>query len=110
MQPILQLILKYLIPFFFTFWMFFLIYKIVPNKRIHFKVALQVAFFTGLLWEVAKQFFGWYVLHLGRFSIIYGSLSTLAIFFFWIYYSAAIFLLGGEVAALLEERRNHPAQ
>jgi membrane protein len=75
--PIIRLILKYLVPF----------------------------FFTSLLWEVAKQLFGWYILHLGRFSMVYGSLSTLVIFFLWIYYSSTILLLGGEVAFLLEKRR-----
>jgi membrane protein len=101
--PSLRFILKYIIPFFFTFWMCFLIYKIIPNRKIHFKAALQAALFTSLLWEVAKQLFGWYVQHLGRFSMVYGSLSTLAIFFLWIYYSSVILLLGGEVAFLLEK-------
>jgi membrane protein len=103
--PSLQFILKYILPFFFTFCMCFLIYKIIPNRKIHFGTALQAALFTGVFWEVAKQLFGWYVLHLGRFSMVYGSLSTLAIFFFWIYYSSAILLLGGEVACLLERIR-----
>ncbi len=105
MMPIIRFILKYLIPFFFTFWMCFLIYKIIPDKKIHFKTALQAALFTSVLWEVSKQLFGWYVLHLGRFSILYGSLSTVAIFFLWIYYSSVIFLLGGEVAFLIEKKR-----
>ncbi len=103
--PIIGFFLKYLIPFFFTFWMFFLIYKIAPNRKIHFKTALQATCFTSLLWEGAKQFFGWYVLRLGGFSVIYGSLSTLAFFVLWVYYSSAILLLGGEVACLLERRR-----
>jgi membrane protein len=103
--PVIRFILKYLIPFFFTFWMCFLIYKIIPNKKIHFKTALQAALLTSLLWEVSKQLFGWYVLHLGRFSILYGSLSTVAIFFIWIYYSSVILLLGGEVAYFLERKR-----
>jgi uncharacterized BrkB/YihY/UPF0761 family membrane protein len=47
--------------------------------------------------------FGWYVQLSPRFSMLYGSLSTLAIFFFWIYYSAMILLLGGEIAFLLEK-------
>ena len=89
--------------------MCFLIYKIIPNKKIHFKTALQAALFTSLFWEVAKQLFGWYVCRLGRFSMVYGSLSTLAIFFLWIYYSSAILLLGGEVAFLIgEKERSHP--
>jgi membrane protein len=107
MIPIIRFILKYLIPFLFTFWMCFLIYKIIPKKKIHFKTALQTAFFTSLFWEVAKQFFGWYILRLGRFSMVYGSLSTLAIFFIWVYYSSAILILGGEVAFLLEKERGY---
>lgn len=105
LMPVIRFILKYLIPFFFTFWMCFLIYKIIPNMKIHVKTALQAAIFASLLWEMAKQLFGWYVLHVGGFSILYGSLSTLAIFFLWIYYSSVILLLGGEVAFLLERKR-----
>ena len=105
MMPIIRFVLKYLIPFFFTFWMCFLIYKIIPNKKIHLKTALQAALFTSVLWEVSKQLFGWYILHVGRFSILYGSLSTVAIFFLWIYYSSVILLLGGEVAFLIERKK-----
>ena len=100
---IIGFFLKYIIPFFFSFWMFFLIYKIIPNKKINFKTALQAALFTSLLWEGAKQFFGWYVLGLGGFTAIYGSLSALAIFVLWVYYSSTIPLRGGEVAYLLEK-------
>lgn len=32
--PTIQWILKYLLPFFLTYCMFFMIYKIVPNKRV----------------------------------------------------------------------------
>jgi membrane protein len=102
---ILQFVLRYLLPLFFTYWMAFFIYKIIPNRNVSFRTALKAAFFTSLLWEAAKQLFGWYVLHLGRFSIVYGSLSTLAIFFLWIYYSSAILLLGGEIAFLLERKK-----
>jgi membrane protein len=95
--------LKYLVPFFFTFWMFFFIYKIAPNRKIHSMVAFKATCFTSVFWEGAKQFFGWYVLHLGQFSVVYGSLSTLVIFVLWVSYSAAILILGGEVAFLLEK-------
>jgi len=104
MGPLLRWILKYIVPFFFTYSMFFSIYKIIPDRKISVSSALRAAFFSSLLWEATKQLFGWYVLHLGRFSMVYGSLSTLIIFFLWIYYSSAILLLGGEIAFLLEER------
>ncbi len=105
MISVLRFILKYVIPFFFTFLMCFLIYKIIPNRKVFIKPALKAALFTSLFWEVAKHLFSWYILHVGRFSMVYGSLSTLAIFFLWIYYSSAILLLGGEITFLLEKRR-----
>jgi membrane protein len=83
--PVIHFSLQFLIPFLFTFWMFFLIYKIIPNKKIQFKVALQAASFTSLLWEAAKQGFAWYILHLGGYPMIYGSLSTLVILVLWVY-------------------------
>jgi len=103
--PTIQWILKYLLPFFLTYCMFVLIYKIIPNRRIHFSSALQAALFTSLLWELAKHLFGWYVIHLAKYSIFYGSLSTLVIFIFWVYYSSTILVVGGEFAYFLEENR-----
>ncbi len=103
--PTIQWILKYLLPFFLTFCMFFLIYKIIPNKRVHFKSALQAALFTSLLWELAKHLFTWYVAHLAEYSIFYGSLSTLVVFVLWVYYSSTILIVGGEFAYFLEEDR-----
>ncbi len=103
--PTIQWILKYLLPFFLTYCMFFMIYKIIPNKRVHFKSALQSALFTGLLWELAKHLFGWYVVHLAGYSIFYGSLSTLVVFVLWVYYSATILIVGGELTFFLEEER-----
>lgn len=97
--------LKYAIPFLLSFCMFFLIYKIIPNKKITSRTALQAALFTSLLWEGAKHLFGWYVLSLEGFTMVYGSLSTLAIFVLWVYYSSTIVLMGGEVAYFLEKER-----
>jgi membrane protein len=109
--PTLRWVLKYLLPFGFTFLTFFLIYKIIPNAKVHALSALKAALFASLGWETAKHLFGWYTTHLSRYSVIYGSLSTMVIFFFWVYYSAAILLMGGEFAHLLEqERKSHAVE
>ncbi len=103
--PTIQWILKYLLPFSLTVCMFFLIYKIIPNRRVHLKSALQAALFTGLLWELAKHLFAWYVVHLAEYSIFYGSLSALIIFILWVYYSSTILIVGAELTYFLEEDR-----
>jgi membrane protein len=78
---------------------------VVLHRKVHFKSALQAALFAGLLWELAKQLFGWYVVHLAEYSIFYGSLSTLVIFVLWVYYSSTILVVGGEFAYFLEDDR-----
>jgi membrane protein len=106
--PTIQWILKYLLPFSLTVCMFFLIYQIIPNKRVHLKSALQAALFTGLLWEMTKHLFAWYVVHLAEYSFFYGSLSTLVIFVLWVYYSSMILVVGAELEYFLEEDRQSP--
>lgn len=105
LDPFFQLLLGYIVPFFFTLSVFFMIYKVAPNRKVPFRLALNTALVTAILWEVAKNIFEWYVLHLANYSAVYGSLAALAVFFFWIYYSAVVLVIGGEVAALLEERK-----
>jgi membrane protein len=107
--PTIQWMLKYLLPFSLTFCLFFLVYKIIPDKEVRFKSALQAALFTSLLWETAKHLFTWYVVNLAAYSIVYGSLSTLAVFVLWVYYSSTILILGGELAYFLEEDRQGSA-
>jgi membrane protein len=104
--PLGSFLFKYPVPLLFTVLMCFMVYAIAPNRRMPLTPTLKAALFTGLMWETAKQLFGWYVLHLGRYTLIYGSLSAAAVFVLWIYYSAAIFLLGAEVAAAIEETRS----
>jgi membrane protein len=103
-RSIVPLIVRYILPLLFTVGMFFLIYKLIPNKRIHFGSALKTACFTSLMWEAARHLFVWYALHMSGFSMVYGSLSTMAIFFLLVYYLSSILILGAEVAFFLESK------
>jgi len=103
--PTIQWMLKYLLPFFLTYCVFCLIFKIIPNRKVHFKSAFLAALFTSLLWESAKHLFGWYVVNVSDYSMFYGSLGTLLIFVLWVYYSSMILVVGAEFAYFLEEDR-----
>ena len=105
--PAIKWMLKYLLPFLLTYCMFCLIYKVIPNKMVHFKSALQVTLFSSLLWELAKHLFAWYVANIAAYSIFYGSLSALAVFVLWVYYSSTILVMGGELLHILEEDRQN---
>ena len=104
--PAVQWLLKYAVPFVVTVCMFFVIYKILPFKKVYLKSALQAALVASLLWELAKHLFTWYVVHVAQYSVLYGKLNALVLFVLWVYYSSAVVVLGGEFAYLLEENRH----
>lgn len=72
------------------------------------KVSLRHAAAGGLLfsamWMLAVRLFGLYLEHVARFSLIYGSLATLAVMVVWIFYSACILLLCTEFCSVLRKR------
>jgi membrane protein len=85
--------------------MFVLIYRYLPTRRIPWRTVLIAATFTGVLFEVMKLAFSWYVVSAADYRTAYGNLATIAILFFWIYYGAVVFILGGEVAQVYTMRR-----
>lgn len=99
---LLGIALSYLVPFLVMLMICFLIYHLVPNRRVSLRAALLGAVFTGLLWEAAKHLFTWYVTAFKSYSLLYGSLSAAVVLLAWTYYSAAVLLLGAEVTVLLE--------
>jgi len=101
---LLKIALSYGVPFVITLLFCFLIFRVLPNRRVAARSALWGAVFTCVFWETAKHLFTWYVLSFGSYSIVYGPLSAAAVVLVWTYYSAAVLLLGAEVTALLEAR------
>lgn len=99
---LLNVALAYVVPFLVTLLICFLIYLIVPDRRVSARAAILGALFTGVLWEAAKHLFTLYVSTFGSYSIVYGSLGAAAVLLVWTYYSAAVLLLGAEVTALLD--------
>ncbi len=84
---------------------FFLIYLIVPNRKVSWKSALIGALVGAILFEMAKRGFAWYITTFPSYQRVYGTLATIPIFLFWVYLSWNIILLGGTIAATLETSR-----
>jgi len=83
--------------FFFTFCMFFFLYKLIPYRRIDTKIAIYSALGASILWELAKQGFRLYLFDLVDLSKVYGSFGLLFALVFWVYYSCIVFILGAEM-------------
>jgi YihY family inner membrane protein len=56
------------------------------------------------LFEASRALFGWYVEHVARFDLLYGSLATLMVGIVWIYYGALVFMLSAAAVLLLDRR------
>jgi YihY family inner membrane protein len=101
--------LKYLIPYALTFLMFFILYKYVPEAKVHTRAALVPAAVGALLFEVFKRAFAFYVANLSAIGIVLskilqGTLTSVLFFLLWITSSMVILLWGAELAALLNEK------
>lgn len=81
---------------------FCLIYKVLPNKRVHLKNQLPGAIFSSVAWLVFSYAFSIYVDRFHGFQNMYGSLTTIVIVMFWLYICMYIVLLGGELNASFE--------
>jgi membrane protein len=92
-----------LFPLILGFILFFLIYKIIPNRKVKGKAALIGAVCSSVMWEAAKFFFDIYIKNYAHFEKIYGSLGTPVVMLIWIYYSAFIILIGAEIGSNYEE-------
>ena len=92
--------------------MFFVVFKLLPSRRIDWRTALVAAVFCALGFEVAKRLYALYVTRFVTFDRVASDANVAALFLFliWVYYSAYLFLLGGEVAETFDLIRMRRAQ
>lgn len=83
--------------------MFYLTYRIIPNRKTSGKAAFIGAVCASVMWELAKYVFDIYIRHYGNFQKTYGSFATIVVTLIWIYYSAFILLIGAEIGSNYEE-------
>lgn len=84
------------VPFFNTAIAFFLLYMLVPNRKVRFTHALVGGVLAAVLFELSKRWFTFYVSSFATFEHIYGALSVVPMLFFWIYLEWVVVLTGAE--------------
>ncbi|RUM65354.1 MAG: hypothetical protein DSZ05_06335 [Sulfurospirillum sp.] len=90
--------------FMITWFLFFIIYKIAPNIRVHNRSALASSFIASLIWYISKMLFVYYITFNKTYATLYGSFSTIMFFLIWIYLSWIIFLYGVKLCYYLNKR------
>lgn len=96
--------LRWLVPPVLIFFVFSLIYWLVPNLKIPFKSVLPGALFATVGWILTSLAFSFYVGSYGNYSSTYGSIGAIIVLMMWLYFSAIILMLGGQLNAVMTER------
>jgi membrane protein len=86
------------------FIVFNVLYFTVPLRKLGRKATFMSALWAAILWEAAKQLFGYYLYNFAAFNVIYGAYALIVVVAFWIYYSSVVFIIGAEIGFLYFER------
>jgi membrane protein len=86
------------------FIVFTVLYVTVPLRKLGRKATLMSALWAAVLWEAAKQLFGYYLYNFAAFNRSYGAYALVVVVAFWIYYSSVVFIVGAEIGHLYYER------
>jgi membrane protein len=81
-------------PYLIIWALFFLIFQIVANTKIHARASLISSFVTSVVFSIAKNGFIYYVFYNKAYATMYGSFSIVMFLFLWIYASWIIFIYG----------------
>ncbi len=96
----------YLLSFVLMFILFFALYYLIPYEQLGKKVAAVSAFWTALLWEIARYIFGYYINHILSTNRLYGAFVLIIAVLLWVYYSACLFIVGAEIGQLFREKKS----
>jgi YihY family inner membrane protein len=91
-------VLPYLLPALASFAVFSLLYRFVPASRVRFRDIWLGALVAGLLFELLKNAFAFYVANFNAYDLLYGSLGGILLFLTGVYFASAILLVGAELA------------
>ncbi len=97
--------LSYITSVVVTFITFCLLFFFVPDKRLPFKSIFISSLLSTVMWELAKQTFGYYISNFWSIGRVYGPYSFLIASSVWIYYSSLTIIIAAEFGEMFIERK-----
>jgi len=77
------------------------IYRWIPGRRMTLRRVMPGALAAALSWLVGSAAFSYYVEHMGRYSVLYGSIGAVVVLLLWLYLTAVVLIMGAEWNAVL---------
>ncbi|WP_097027280.1 YihY/virulence factor BrkB family protein [Clostridium peptidivorans] len=104
-------IVRYAIILTSMIFVFALLYRYTPSKRLRWKEVIPGAIFATIGWIVVSIGFSFYVNNFANYSRLYGSIGAVIVLLTWLYLTSITIMIGGELnAALAFDRKVKRAQ
>ena len=84
---------------FISFSIFLIIYKYLRSIKTYWRDVWLGALLAGVLFELGKFLFLWYLENFARFNQLYGNVASVVVLMIWAYFCAFILILGAEVSS-----------
>jgi len=97
-------------PVLLDYFVFLLLYRLLPIVRVRWQDVLPGALAAGSAWQIAKAGFNLYVRSFARYNLVYGSVTALIVFLTFTYIAAVILVMGAEFAAAWTHTRRERNQ
>lgn len=88
-------------------FIFMVIYKLAPAKRLTWKEVVPGAVFSTLGWVLVSYGFSFYIDNFNNYSRFYGSLGAVFALMTWLFIISIIFILGVEINFVIVEIKNN---
>jgi len=83
--------------------LFYIFYRYAPAQSLSPRGLVVGSLSATLLFVLLRWGFAWYVEFARDALALYGVLSGLMFFFFWLYYASLVFVLGAEVGYAVDQ-------
>ena len=86
------------IPYVSTWFLFFLVYMVMPNTRVKIKAAMVAGIIAGTFFQLFQWGYIEFQVGVSSSNAIYGSFASIPLFITWLYFSWTIVLIGAEIS------------
>ena len=105
LSALLQNAYASLLPYFLRLFIIWLLYAVIPVRRVNGWAAFIAALAASLAWQVATSGFAWYLNSgLAKYDLVYGSLGAIIAFLTWVFLSAWILLFGAYLMEAIDHQ------
>ena len=102
-------IVFFILPYFLSFGVFLIIYRLVPNRQIDLKDRTIGALLAALGFELVKIGFTIYIANFSDYQQVYGALGGVVAFLVFVHLESTIVILSAEIASELAKDRESVA-